>query len=36
MVLSCVFFDALRACKEYTKLAYELEIAVRELENLIY
>ncbi len=30
------FADALRARKEYPELAYELEIAVRELENLIY
>jgi (p)ppGpp synthase/HD superfamily hydrolase len=30
------FSDALRARKEYPELAYELEAAVRELENLIY
>lgn len=30
------FCDALRARKEYPELVYELEIAVRELENLIY
>lgn len=30
------FTDALRGRKEYPELAYELEIAVRELEQLIY
>lgn len=30
------FCDALRARKEYLDLVYELEVAVRELENLIY
>lgn len=30
------FTNALRTRKEYPELAYELEIAVRELENLIY
>lgn len=30
------FADALRGRKEYPELAYELQIAVRELENLIY
>src|SRR5258708_30773097 len=30
------FCDALRTRKEYPDLVYELEVAVRELENLIY
>ncbi len=30
------FADALRTRKEYPELAYELEIAIRELENLIF
>ncbi|HAT43949.1 MAG TPA: hypothetical protein DCS90_02500, partial [Ktedonobacter sp.] len=30
------FCNALRARKEYPDLLYELEVAVRELENLIY
>ena len=30
------FCDALRARKAYPELVYELEVAVRELENLIY